>query len=530
MAQLTVNSTASTTPRTAENTTISSSSSSSTTSVGPSTSGSRTHNELQTLFPHHFSSNSRSASYNRNRSNSRKRKRKSITRKFVCLADKEQYEIPDREEQRELLVAGLGEVKIAVPEHANEKDVRDLLIETFAKLKDCGGFELMYAETRSKDLLLIPLGPDGLSMKYIASFIGQGRIYIRPIQQDLPLGEDSPSAVTHKEECRNCHDMVDLISLRDHYKHCKTKDEDSENDVDDSVLEIPAFGLSSVNSDNDLSPVQTWNTSRNNDVPPVHNVHIISNNDVSPVESLHTSNIAAQRSQACDEEYENYVEIIDDELSEDNEDPELIEAIEASLAEVSEQKNGTLEDESYSVQSILGTFQTKNLDYTESEANANITISRKAIFATARKAIDRRRFSFLKPVFVTFAGEEAVDEGGPKREFFRLLMREICDSSIFHGSWFSHDLGLLADNRYELAGKLVAWSILHGGSGPRCLSVTGFDFRTSVEVNHKVAIESVADHEMKEILGKAVECSTEETFSALVTKYGDKIAQYRSEP
>ena len=228
-------STASTTPRTAENTTISSSSSSSTTSVGPSTSGSRTHNELQTLFPHHFSSNSRSASYNRNRSNSRKRKRngttnsksktKSITRKFVCLADKEQYEIPDREEQRELLVAGLGEVKIAVPEHANEKDVRDLLIETFAKLKDCGGFELMYAETRSKDLLLIPLGPDGLSMKYIASFIGQGKIYIRPIQQDLPLGEDSPSAVTHKEECRNCHDMVDLISLRDHYKHCKTKDE-----------------------------------------------------------------------------------------------------------------------------------------------------------------------------------------------------------------------------------------------------------------------------------------------------------------
>ena len=296
--------------------------------------------------------------------------------------------------------------------------------------------------------------------------------------------------------------------------------------MDDSVLEIPAFGLSSVNSDNDLSPVQTWNTSRNNDVPPVHNVHIISNNDVSPVESLHTSNIAAQRSQACNEEYENYVAIIDDELSEDNEDPELTEAIEASLAEVSEQKNGTLEDESYSVQSILGTFQTKNLDYTESEANANITISRKAIFATARKAIDRRRFSFLKPVFVTFAGEEAVDEGGPKREFFRLLMREICDSSIFHGSWFSHDLGLLADNRYELAGKLVAWSILHGGSGPRCLSVTGFDFRTSVEVNHKVAIESVADHEMKEILGKAVECSTEETFSALVTKYGDKIAQY----
>ena len=38
----------------------------------------------------------------------------------MCLADKEQQEVPDREfeEQRELLVAGLGEVKVAVPKKA----------------------------------------------------------------------------------------------------------------------------------------------------------------------------------------------------------------------------------------------------------------------------------------------------------------------------------------------------------------------------------------------------------------------------
>ena len=70
----------------------------------------------------------------------------------MCLADKEQYDVPDREEQRELLVAGLGEVKVAVPENAKEKDVRDLLTEIFPKLKDSGGFELMYVESRSKEL------------------------------------------------------------------------------------------------------------------------------------------------------------------------------------------------------------------------------------------------------------------------------------------------------------------------------------------------------------------------------------------
>ena len=35
--------------------------------------------------------------------------------KICVFRDKEQQEVPGREEQRELLVAGLGEVKVAVP-------------------------------------------------------------------------------------------------------------------------------------------------------------------------------------------------------------------------------------------------------------------------------------------------------------------------------------------------------------------------------------------------------------------------------
>ncbi|CAB4021836.1 Hypothetical predicted protein, partial [Paramuricea clavata] len=66
-------------------------------------------------------------------------------------------------------------------------------------------------------------------------------------------------------------------------------------------------------------------------------------------------------------------------------------------------------------------------------------------------------------------------------------MREISESSIFHGSWFSHDLGLLANSRYELAGKLVAWSILHRGSGPRCLSSVDYDLQQSVQHGGKIA-------------------------------------------
>ena len=100
------------------------------------------------------------------------------------------------------------------------------MIETFPKLKDSGGFELMYVECRKKDLSVIPPGPDGLSMKYLASFIAQGKIYVRPIQQDLPIeGEEGIGGVeVEKEKCINCNLMVDIHLLREHHQIC-TEDE-----------------------------------------------------------------------------------------------------------------------------------------------------------------------------------------------------------------------------------------------------------------------------------------------------------------
>ena len=41
---------------------------------------------------------------------------KCLTRKFVCLSDKDQQEVPECEEMRELLIHGLGEVKVTITE------------------------------------------------------------------------------------------------------------------------------------------------------------------------------------------------------------------------------------------------------------------------------------------------------------------------------------------------------------------------------------------------------------------------------
>ena len=139
----------------------------------------------------------------------------------------------------------------------------------------------------------------------------------------------------HTKYC--CNILQHLISL---------SNLDQESDVDDSVLEIPAFDSS---PENDVSIVQSSVTS--------------SDKDVLHVESFCLSSIGVQQNQASSE-YDNYVAIIDDEFSRDDEDPEFIQAIEESLAEAAQRKNVSLEDEGDPVQSILRSFQHENIDYT----------------------------------------------------------------------------------------------------------------------------------------------------------------------
>jgi len=48
-----------------------------------------------------------------------------------------------------------------------------------------------------------------------------------------------------------------------------------------------------------------------------------------------------------------------------------------------------------------------------------VVVNRRHVLRSAEAAIRRPQFSFDQPVKIVFAGEDAVDEGGPKREFFR---------------------------------------------------------------------------------------------------------------
>lgn len=98
----------------------------------------------------------------------------------------------------------------------------------------------------------------------------------------------------------------------------------------------------------------------------------------------------------------------------------------------------------------------------EGETNF-ILINRHDIMNSAKEEIESIT-DYRKTLEVSFYGEAARDFGGPRKEFFRLCLREIKEK------YFDKGLKEHLDEEYETAGVIMALSILQNGSIPRFLS------------------------------------------------------------
>jgi len=57
---------------------------------------------------------------------------------------------------------------------------------TYSPLRRGEGYEILRAtEGQSKELLLIPMPPNGFSVSYLQSVLGQAKGYLRPLQRDI---------------------------------------------------------------------------------------------------------------------------------------------------------------------------------------------------------------------------------------------------------------------------------------------------------------------------------------------------------
>ncbi len=137
-----------------------------------------------------------------------------------------------------------------------------------------------------------------------------------------------------------------------------------------------------------------------------------------------------------------------------------------------------------------------------------INIRRRHVFSYTLRAFSKPSFNVGKLLKVKFIGEVAtVDDGGPRREFFSLLMKDIfLESGLFSG-WPSnvvvlHNIQALSKNHYYCVGKMLSVCIIQGGLSPSCFCVAIADFLVHGSVRVPAAINDIPDHDVQQLLFK----------------------------
>ena len=147
---------------------------------------------------------------NRNAKTPKRRKSvKEISTKFFCLANTTQEDVPNNDEKQQLLVAGLGKKKVTLQSNSAPSNFVAAIKETYPKLTDSGGYEFMYAKASSRQLSIIDERENGYTIEFLKRFVGQGRVYIRPIQLE--------------EICNHCMNIFPMNKLREHLYLCPAK-------------------------------------------------------------------------------------------------------------------------------------------------------------------------------------------------------------------------------------------------------------------------------------------------------------------
>ena len=164
------------------------------------------------------------------------------TAQFFCLADRHQTKIPNASTKQILHNAGLGLKKIKLQLNDSEEQVAEKILSAdlneenetlgFPQLGDGGGYELLQCMSNCRQLSLISCQ---WSVKELKANLGQSKIYIRPIQQNLSTKPtQTETTVKVKQTCNGCQKEFNMCELRDHLYSCSAGLNDESDASDDN--------------------------------------------------------------------------------------------------------------------------------------------------------------------------------------------------------------------------------------------------------------------------------------------------------
>ena len=113
---------------------------------------------------------------------------------------------------------------------------------------------------------------------------------------------------------------------------------------------------------------------------------------------------------------------------------------------------------------VLLQHQNKVITGQDEEDKQRIYVRKSNLITDAIRNFSKPNFDVSKPLKVYFVSEKSVvDDGGPRREFFQLAMKEAFSISGLFVGWPQnvvpvHNVEALADNKFFVIGKIIATS------------------------------------------------------------------------
>ncbi|PIK43236.1 putative G2/M phase-specific E3 ubiquitin-protein ligase-like isoform X1 [Apostichopus japonicus] len=237
-----------------------------------------------------------------------------------------------------------------------------------------------------------------------------------------------------------------------------------------------------------------------------------------PGPSTSTSEVSLN---SADKYLSDYISIMEP-IEDDESDEDIKAVMEESVRDLdSTSDNVAMEAK---MQQVIKRFQVKK----ETSEKLTVVIRRKKILRSATEVVKQSVFSFLNEPVIHFSGEDAVDLGGPKREFFTLLTQQLSNLGVFEGKegrlYFSHDISLLEKGKYKLVGSFVAWSILHGGPGFSRLHPTLYDMMVGRKTEEDIQIDDVIDGDVSSRLNMIKNATSDRMVADAIATMGDWAA------
>ena len=139
----------------------------------------------------------------------------------------------------------------------------------------------------------------------------------------------------------------------------------------------------------------------------------------------------------------------------------------------------------------------------DEEDEERITVRRSHIWEDTLRAL-RRNLDLRKAIKVTFLGEPAIDDGGPCREYLRLLMKAVSQHSLLTGpplrKVMVHNTLALQKQYYRYLGEAIVLSVTQGGPGPLCFAQSIVDYLQGGIERVTPRIEDIPNDNIQELL------------------------------